>query len=147
MGLRKTYKTDRTLEIEGVWMDVSMNDHNDKPIRIKVARMSDTNKRYTKALDKASRPHQSAIQNNALDNEIARRMLQAVFVETILLDWDNLPKSELTGNDNDSELLEFSRENVEALFTELPEVFDDWEKRARSAAAFREAEKEAAAGN
>lgn len=147
MGLRKTFRTDRTLEIEGVWLEVALNDHNDNPIRIKIARMGSSNKRYTKALEQASKPHQSAIQNSALDNEIAKRMLQKVFLDTILLDWENLPKSELTGNDDDEELLEFNRDNAEALFAELPELYDDWEQRARSAAAFREAEKEAASGN
>lgn len=147
MGLRKTYKTDKTLEVEGVWLEVSVNDHNEEPIRIRIARMSSTNKRYTKAMDAAAKPHQSAIQNNALDNEIARRMLQKVFIDTILLDWENLPKSELTGGNDDKELLEFTRENVEALFAELPELYDDWEKRAQSAAAFREAEKDGASGN
>lgn len=147
MGLRKTFKTDKTLEIEGVELEVAMNDHNNLPIKIRIARMSSTNKRYTKALEAASKPHQAAIQNGAFDNEIARRMLQGVFIDTILLGWVNLPKSELTGNDADTDLLEYSKENVEALFAELPELYDDWEARARSAAAFREAEKEAASGN
>lgn len=147
MGLRKTFKTDRTLETEGVHIPVAINEHNNEPITIHIARMSTSNKRYTKALEIASKPHQSAIQNSALDNEIARRMLQGVFIDTILLGWGNLPKSELTGNDEDTDLLEYTKENVEALFAELPELYDDWEARARSAAAFREAERQGAVGN
>lgn len=147
MGLRKTFKTDKQLETDGVWLDVAINDHNGKPIRIKIARMGPSNKRYTKALEKATQPHQSAIQNGAFDNEIARITLMGVFADTILLEWDNLPKSELTGNEEDKDELEYSRENVDALFAELPELYDDWEARARSAAAFREKEKKDAAGN
>lgn len=147
MSLRKTFKTDKTAEVEGVWQDVAVNDHNGKPVRIKLARMTSTNKRYTKALNTITKPHQSAIQNDALDNELAKKMMQEVFVDTILLDWDNLPKSDLTGNEEDTELLPFNRDNAMALFTEMPDLYDDWEARASKAAAFRESEREAASGN
>lgn len=147
MSLRKTFKTDRTAETEGVWLDVGINDHNKEPIRIKLSRMSKSNKRYTKQLNAVTKPHQSAIQNDALDNDLAGKMLQEVFADTILLDWENLPKSELTGNEEDTDLLEFNRENALALFKELPDLYDDWESRATKAAAFREAEREVAAKN
>lgn len=147
MSLRKTFKTDKTAEVEGVWMDVAVNDHNGKPVRIKLARMSQTNKRYTKALNTATRPHQSAIQNDALDNDLAKKMLQEVFAETVLLDWENLPKSDLTGDDADTELLPFSKDNAMALFTEMPDLYDDWESRANKASAFRETEQEKGAKN
>lgn len=147
MSLRKTFKTDRTAETEGVWLEVAVNDHNGKPTRIKISRMSQTNKRYTKELNKVTKPHQSAIQNDALDNDLARSMLQKVFADTVLLDWDNLPKSELTGNDEDTELLEFSSDNAMALFAEMPDLYDDWESRAQKSAAFREKEREDASKN
>ena len=147
MSLRKTFKTDKTAEVEGVELEVAINDHNGQPIKIRIARMSASNKRYTKALNKVTQPHQSAIQNGALDNDLARKMLQKVFADTILLGWSNLPKSELTGNEADTEELEFTPENAMALFTELPDLYDDWETRAQQAATFREQEREAAAGN
>lgn len=147
MSLRKTFKTDRNAEIEGVWVEVGINDHNGRPIRIRIARMSAANKRYTKELNRVTKPHQSAIQNDAMDNELARKMLQEVFADTILLEWDNLPKSELTGNDEDTDDLEFTRDNILALFKELPDMYDDWEARANKAAAFREQEREVAAKN
>jgi len=147
MSLRKTFKTDRVAEVEGVEIEVSVNDHNQKPITIRIARMSASNKRYTKELNRVTKPHQSAIQNDAMDNDLARKMLQDVFVDTILLGWGNLPKSELTGDEKDTELLEFNRENALALFAELPDLYDDWEARANKAAAFREKEREEAAKN
>jgi hypothetical protein len=147
MSLRKTFKTDRNAEVEGVWLEVAVNDHNNQPIRIKISRMSSANKRYTTALNKATKPHQSAINNDALDNELAKKMLQGVFAETVILDWENMPKSELTGNDEDTELLEFTQENVLALFAEMPDLYDDWESRAMKAAAFREGQLKEAAKN
>jgi len=147
MGLRKTFKTDRDAEINGVEVEVSVNDHNGLPIKIRIARMSQGNKRYTKELNRVTKPHMSAIQNDAMDNDLARKMLQEVFVDTILLGWDNLPKSELTGVATDTDELEFTRENALALFKELPDLYDDWEARANRAAAFREKEREEEAKN
>lgn len=147
MSLRKTFKTDKNAEVEGVWLEVSMNDHNGKPIRIKLSRMSSTNKRYTKGLNAVTKPHQSAIQNDALDNDLARKMLQEVFADTVILDWENLPKSDLTGVETDTDELEFNRENVLALFAEMPDLYDDWESRAQKASAFRETERETTAKN
>jgi hypothetical protein len=147
MSLRKTFKTDRNAEVEGVWLEVAVNDHNGKPTRIKISRMSSSNKRYTTQLNKVTKPHQSAIQNDALDNDLAKKMLQEVFADTVILDWENLPKSDLTGNDEDSDDLEFNRDNVLALFAELPDVYDDWEARAMKSAAFREQERDGAAKN
>lgn len=147
MSLRKTFKTDQRAETEGVEVEVAVNDHNNEPIKIRIARMSSSNKRYTKELNKVTKPHMSAIQNDAFDNDLARGMLQKVFVDTILLGWSNLPKSELTGNDADTEDLEFTRENALALFKEMPDLYDDWESRAQKAAAFREAERTITSGN
>jgi hypothetical protein len=147
MSLRKTFKTDAVSEVEGVWLDVAINDNNNKAIRIKISRMSASNKRYTKTLNSVVKPHQSAIQNDALDNDLARKMLQEVFADTILLAWQNLPKSELTGVTTDTKDLEFNRENILALFAEMPDLYDDWEARASKASVFREAEREEATKN
>lgn len=147
MSLRKTFKTDKQAEVEGVDFEIAVNDHNGQPIIFRLARMSQANKRYTKALNEATKPHMAAIQNDAMDNELARKMLQKVFVDTILLGWSNLPKSDLTGDPNDTEELEFTKENALALFEEMPDLYNDLESRAQKASAFREKEREVSAGN
>ncbi len=147
MGLRNTFKTNSTKEVEGIDIPVSINDHNGEPITIRISRMSRSNKRYTMALEEATRPHSSAIANETLDNDLGNVLLRGVFVDTILLGWNNLPKSELTGKAEDIELLSFSRENAIALFDEMPDLYDDWEKRAKSSANFRDAVQVANAGN
>lgn len=147
MSLRSTFKTDKNAEVNGVEVEVGMNDHNGEPVFATFARMTRTNKKYTKALEKATAPHNAAIQNETLDEGVAQRMLQNVFVDTILLGWRNLPKSDLTGNEADTEELPFTRENAIALFEELPDLYSDWEKRANRSAIFRERERETNAGN
>lgn len=147
MGLRNTFKTDLAKEVEGVEVPVAINDHNKEPITIRVSRMSRANKRYTKALEEATRPHSSAIANESLDNDLGNAILRNVFVDTVLLGWGNMPLSEFTGNADDSEIVPYSREKAIALFDDMPDLYDDWEKRAKSAANFRDSEREKAAGN
>jgi hypothetical protein len=147
MGLRNTFKTNSTKETEGVEIPVAVNDHNGKPITIRVSRMSRSNKRYTKALEEATRPHSAAIANETLDNELGAKLLQEVFVDTVLLGWSNLPKSELTGNNEDTSNLPFTRENALKLFEEMPDLYDNWEAHAKRAANFRDSEREDNAGN
>lgn len=148
MSLRGTFKTDLNAETEGVELEVGVNEFNGQPITIRLSRMSKSNKRYTKKLEAVTRPHQSAINNESLDNDLAQKMLQGVFVDTILLGWGNVPKFDLTGKEEDkSKTLDFTRENALALFAELPDLYDDWEDRAKKAAAFREKASEDTAGN
>lgn len=142
MSLRSTFKTDKDAESNGVWIDVEINEHNNKPIRINVSRMGTANKKYTKRLEAVMQPHQSALQNDSMNNELAGRLLREVFTDTVLNGWENLPKSELTGNPKDKEELAFVRDNVIALFEEMPEIYTDWSERAKKAASFRQAVKE-----
>jgi hypothetical protein len=146
-SLRKTFKTNSAKEAEGVEVEVAINDHNGKPIVIRISRMSRANKRYTKRLEEVTRPHSAAIANETLDNELGNKLLREVFVDTVLLGWSNLPKSELSGDDADTDELPFSRENALALFDEMPDLYDDWERRAKSAANFRDEERKSNAGN
>jgi hypothetical protein len=147
MGLRKNFKTDQTRENEGVEIPVDTNEHNGQPILIRVSRMGKSNKRYAKALEEATRPHLTAIANETLDNELGNRLLREVFVDTILLGWSNLPKSELSDDEKDTDDLPFNRENALKLFEEMPDLYDDWEARAKKAANFREVARKANAKN
>ncbi len=148
MSFRKTFKTDKRAEAEGVELIVGINEFNKRPMKITISRMSKSNKRYTKELERVTKPHQSAINNESLDNDFAQTMLQEVFVDTILLGWDNVPKFDLTGVEPDKEVeLTFNRTNALALFEELPDLYDDWEDRAKKASAFREQANSDTSGN
>lgn len=147
MGLRSNYGTDRALENDGVQIPVDTNDHNGKPIVISISRMGRTNKRYTKALEEATRPHQASIANETLDNELGSQILREVFVDTVLLGWSNLPKSELTGVATDTDELPYSRENALALFDALPDFYDVCEGHAKKASNFRAEQKKVAGKN
>jgi hypothetical protein len=147
MGLRSNYGTDRAKENDGVEILVDTNDHNGEPIVIIVSRMGRTNKRYSKALEEATRPHTAAIANETLDNELGAKLLREVFVDTVLLGWKNLPKSELTGDNKDTEELPFNRENALALFEALPDFYDVCEGHAKKTSNFRAEQRKVAAKN
>lgn len=147
MSLRKAFKTDKTLEKNGVDVAVGINDHNGQAIYITIRRQGTGNKAYTSALQKAMEPHQSSLATETMDNDLAGQIIRQVFASTVLLGWRNLPKSELTGNDEDTAELDFTKDNAIALFDEMPEMYDDWSARAKKAATFRGAIMEANAGN
>ena len=148
MSLRKIYGTNKAKEVSGVRLEVGMNDFNNKPIFITVSRMSRNNQKYQQAFSDKFDPHMAAIQADALGETMARKLTRELFADEILHNVENLPLSDLTGNDEDNDkVMEYTRDNVLALFEELPEVYDDWEGRAKKAANFRDKVVKAASGN
>lgn len=148
MSLRKNYKTDKKAEIEGVSVIIGINDNNGQPMSITVARMSPSNKRYTKALQAATKPYEASLQMGNMDNELGRKILQRVFAETILLGWDNIPLSDVTDKDEDEgKIAEYSVENALALFELMPDAYDSWESIAQKGATFKEAVRDNAVKN
>lgn len=139
MSLRKIYGTNKAKEVSGVRLEVGMNDYNGKPIFITVSRMSRNNQKYQQAFSDKFDPHMAAIQADALGETMARKLTRELFADEILHNVENLPLSDLTGNDEDNDkVMEYTRDNVLALFEELPEVYDDWEARAKKASNFRD---------
>lgn len=148
MSLRKIYGTNKAKEVSGVRLEVGMNDYNNKPIFITVSRMSRNNQKYQQAFTEKFDPHMSAINADAMDEQFARKLSRELFADEILHNVENLPLSDLTGKDEDNDkVMEYTRENVLALFEELPELYDDWEGRAKKAANFRDKVVKDLAGN
>lgn len=148
MSLRKIYATDAKKETNGVRIEVGINEHNGKAMAITVSRMSRNNQKYQQAFTEKFDPHMTAIQADAMDEMLARKLVRELFVDEILHGVENVPLSDLTGKDEDnSAVMEYTRENVLALFEKYPDVYDDWEGRAKKASNFREAAKEKASGN
>lgn len=148
MSLRKIYATDKAKETSGVRIEVGMNDFNGKPMAIVVSRMSRNNQKYQQAFTDKFDPHMTAIQADAMDEMLARKLVRELFVDEILHGVENVPLSDLTGNDEDNDkVMEYNRDNVLALFEKYPDVFDDWEARAKKASNFREQARDKASGN
>lgn len=133
MSLYKQFETNKEAELDGIWVEIG--DGEEAPAAFKIARMSKSNKRYTKAIEKATRPHKKAIELDILNENLAEKLMKDVFVSTVLLNWRNVKNRE--GN-----VMEFNKENALQLFKDLPDLYNLLEEQAKTASLFREAELE-----
>ena len=139
MSLFDQFETDSAKEIEGVPVKYAPNKDGTVPTFF-LSRMGKANKKYSKALDKATKPYARQMQLGTLDEATAEELFRGVFVKTVLKGWENV-------RGKDGEDLAFTPENASDLFKKLPDLYDDLQEKARSAALFREEVTEADAGN
>lgn len=146
-ALHKQFKTDPAIEKGGITLDYGPNDDLPKgedgehpTIQFKVARAGGANNEFVKALERSTKPYKKAIQTGTLSNEIAKKLDRDAFLDTCLLGWSNV-------TDKDGNLLEFSRQAADKLFTELPELYADVREMANNMALYREEVREADLGN
>lgn len=139
MSLFDQFQTNAEKEIEGVPVQYAPNKDGTVPT-FYLSRMGKTNKKYSKALDKATKPYQRQLKLGTLDNATADDLFMGVFAKTVLKGWENV-------NGRDGKPLTFTVENAVELFKLLPDLYDDLTEKASSAALFREEANEEDAGN
>ena len=110
-NLFETFETDKDLEKNGVWFEIAPD------VRFQCARMGPMNKAYKRALGKKMKPHQRQYQQGTLDEELGESLMQDLFIDVILLDWEGVM-------DRAGRPLEFSFNNAKWLFAELPDVYN-----------------------
>jgi hypothetical protein len=146
MSLTRTYKTDRNKETQGVAIPFPPNDDGSIP-SFTVSRASKANPRYTAAMERIIGPFRAAIARKALPNDQAAKLMRQVFIEGCLMTWNNIPRSDVSGNPDLEGFAEFNEANAETLFDNLPELYEDLEKRAGELDLFRMDELESDAKN
>lgn len=137
MSLRKQFETNESKEIEGVALQYGENADGTVP-SFWISRMSRANTAYTKTLEKVTRPYRRAMDMGTLANDVAEKLFLEVFCKTVLKGWENIPLSDVTGNEEDEGFAPFTIENAMALMKALPELYDDLQNQARSAALFKD---------
>jgi len=89
------------------------------------------------------------MQAGALSNERSMAVMSDIYAQTIVLDWqvktDEGWKSGIEGREGD--ILPFNKEEVQKVFTSLPNLFIDIQEQAQSIANFRKSELEDDSGN
>ena len=163
MALKKQFKTDPTLETKGVVIQYGET-------RIRIARAGGANIAYKKALETEMKPHRRALAANVLDNEMALPILQAVFAKHVVLDWNTL--CDVKGDDDKvtkqwcrgidpsdagldevspellaESLLPVTAENIQKVFDEMPDIYNDLQDQANGHALFLEETNEQIAKN
>lgn len=122
MDIKKTFKTDETLENEGAWVDIG------EGCELLIARVG--NKAYQKMFQKLTQPHRKLIQRNKLDPQILEDLGIQCFARTILLGWRGLKED---GNE-----VEYSVDAAQRLLTEYKDFRELVAELANEAATFRE---------
>jgi hypothetical protein len=139
MSIFNQFETNQDAEKEGVWVEYGENDDGSVPA-FKISRMSKSNKKYSKALERATRPHRRAIELETMKDDTAERVFLEVFVDTVLLDWKNIKTRK-------GEEMVFSKKSALDLMKSLPELYDDLQDKAKKASLFRQDVLEEEAGN
>lgn len=130
MSLFKQFGTNKEAEQEGVWVEYGPNDDGTIPA-FKIARAGKSNKKWLKAVERATKPHRRAMELGTIDNVLAEKLMRDVFAESVLTDWRNV-------QDKDGKPLAFSKAEAVALLEALPELYDDLNEKASKAAMFRD---------
>jgi hypothetical protein len=132
MSLYKQFATNSEKEMEGVEVQMTEAENEDGSIpTFVVSRMGKSNKRYSKALEAATRPYRRQIELGTMNNDKAEEIFMGVFVDTVLKGWKNV-------RGEDGKPLEFSKAAAVKLFTDLPEVYERLQEEAKLASNFRD---------
>lgn len=136
MSLSNQFKTDKKAETEGIRVEYAENEDGTIPTFI-IGRANRTNRRYSQALERLTKPHRRALEMKTLPKEKAEEIWRDVFIEGNLHGWENVRNSDVTGNKQDEGYAEFTKDNAISLFKNLPDLYDDLSARANDAANFR----------
>lgn len=139
MSLYKLYKTDEKKLESGIRVPIGMNDDKTIPTFI-LTRAHKSNVRYAKSLERETKPYRRQIELGTMDNMLAEAISRRVFIETCLLDWENV-------QDEKNQPLALTHENAEKLFTDLPDLYDELYQQSTKASAFLEESLELEAKN
>lgn len=123
MGIHDRFKTDKSVEKEGIWVDYAEDG------RFKVARIGGSNKRFNKVYTRLTRPHRKQMEHGMLSDKVGEEILRKAFVDGCLLGWEGI-------TDEEGNPLAYNKENALALFEQLPELLADLVDVARSREGF-----------
>jgi len=130
MSLYSTFKTDQSLEKDGIVIEYGTDDE-ENPIRFRVARAGGGNKKFAKQLQIALKPHRRAMQTETMSDALADKIYREVFCKTVLLGWENV-------TDESGKILDFTFENAMKILSDLPDLFEDLKAQASKVSLFRQ---------
>lgn len=109
-NLDQFFKTDKALEKDGVWFDISSD------IGFLVRPFKQTNPRVKAAMANHYKPYARQIELNSLDLAKQFEINIKIFIDVCLVEWK--------GVEADGKPLELTTENAIKFFTGLPDLFD-----------------------
>jgi hypothetical protein len=130
VSLYKQFKTDESIEKEGVVLDYGEH------AKFRIARAGGGNKRFLRAAENFRRKYRRQLGLDILKEEVAVKEAIDIYAKTVVLpqDWDVYWPDE-NGEDVP---LSYSVDNVKMMFTALPDLFRDVQAQAMNSELFRE---------
>lgn len=124
MSILDLFNTAKSLEQDGIALEYDET-------TIVIARAGGSNKRYERRVEQLMRPHRQAAQRGRLPKAKQEEIVRKAFSETVVLAWEKMPDPA-----NPEVMLEFSPGNVQYVFEQMPDLFDDVVEQATSVANF-----------
>lgn len=137
MSLSSQFKTDKKAEIDGIKVEYAANEDGSIPT-FYIRRMSRSNLKYTKSLEARTRPFRRLIENDQLDPKLAEKINIDIFLDSVLVHFENVPASDVTGKKDETGFASYTKENARLLFENLPDLYDDLQTKAQKASMFKE---------
>jgi len=136
------FETDTAVERDGIWIVYAPG------VEVRIARAGGSNKHFAKTMQRLAKPHRRAIQTESVDDEILRDLFIKAYAQAIIVDWKGFTKDLITKDDDDAEqMLDFNKDNVEAVLRAQPNLFADIQKASDTISYFRAEINEADSGN
>lgn len=103
---------------------------------ITIHRAGGSNKKFANILSAKMKPYRHQLDRGIMDDEISARILREAYAEGVVVGWNNV-------KDAEGKEMQFSKENVIKLFTDLPDLFADVRTQAENVSLFREEQEKA----
>lgn len=124
-NLDSLFKTDKTLEREGIWFRYT------DTVRFRLKRFGGFNSEKLKPLyASVYKPYAGQIEKGSISAEKQNELLATIFIKACMVDWEGV---ELDGKE-----APFSFENALKLLTELPDLLDSLVKVTQDSANYKE---------
>jgi len=138
----KNFKSDPEAERTGIIQDFGT-------FRVTLARSGGANKSFQKTLERRSKKYERALATGTMDDEVAEKIMQETFCDTVVMNWEVLVDGEWTQGIEgpDGELLEYNKVNLMLTFKNLEDLYDDLRVQAGKGSLYRESLREEAAKN
>lgn len=134
------FDMDEKKEQEGVKVDYG-------PFWFRISRMDKGGTPFAHFMTEKFRPYTRAIQLGEMDAKIMEAITREGFAKHLVLSWGSLEHGDGKMPGRGKKVLDFTPENVEQLFKDLPALFEDLLGEAKNARNFRKAKAEIDAGN
>lgn len=134
------FEVDESLETKGIKVDYGQ-------FWFLVGRIDKANTPFARFMTEKMRPYTRAVQLGEMDNKVAEAIVREGFAKHLTLAWGSTKYGDGKMVAKDGSEIEFTPENVEQLYKDLPALFEDILAQSKNFTNFRKARAEIDAGN